>query len=1022
MMERGNLMMKSEGWLPVLILMCWLGACGPGDTVETAADTSASTGDVLESRSTEALVADAKTTNDGPGDHLDKRDPADIMLGEGMSGDAADVDDHDTDIDTGGCIPDCADKSCGPNGCGGTCGECQPVANPCLTPVCVDGKCYQDTADGECDDGNLCTVGDLCVGGECLPGQFALICDDDNSCTDDSCDPDDGCQHATLDGDCDDGNACTQGDQCESELCVPGPAVDCSDDNPCTEDDCEPELGCFYENEVAGAECGAGLACNGNGECLPCLPNCEGKECGDNGCGGACGECTTENMCLDPDCVAGACQYVPIDVGECDDGDDCTTGDHCVQGECVATGAVGCNDGLFCTDDLCIDGECAANPQAVFCVIDNLCVPSGTEDPLNPCQKCAPAASPLQWSPLEDGVSCGVGKVCFEGSCCDPEPNCIGVECGDDGCGGACGTCPGLQQACVNGECVCVPGCDGKECGGDGCGGTCGGECPLGLSCYEGLCCEPQCEGKDCGDDGCGGNCGTCPAYHVCVDEICACVPNCVNSECGDDKCGGSCGDCDVCGEECVNSKCTYTACEGLSCGDDGCGGSCGECEGGFVCPNGYCQAAPVIEWVSEVAEGWALEATDVAVTGDGAYILLGKRSYGVADLDLGGGVLPNLSDGASKGSFLASYEGNSEGDLTHQWSKSLPATTEHLGTDGQGNIYVSGYTGLGVDLGCGEIPLEPLSWTAFIIKYTSSGQCIWMVTAPTGSKVVNTVTDLKVAPSGAVYAMGKFWAETIQFGDGPELQHSSPGGGHPSNSDGFLVRLDKDGNHIWSQSFGGSYVNPENISLHGEDALFIMLGTDYYVGQPVSASTLKIDSTNGALLSEWPYPGTPLAHSNGNVYFLGGAGWSMSFGDDAYLCSAYSHNGLLGAVDGNNTYLWSKALCPPETSFQLDVMFDAPLLFGSPDGLLASWGKGPKEMVKIDVEGGDLAWYSFTWKVEGQQSPKEPSMAPALGPDGALYLFVHVPGGQTVEIMNHAFENSNPPPTTELFVAKVAH
>ena len=55
-------------------------------------------------------------------------------------------------------------------------------------------------------------------------------------------------------------------------------------------------------------------------------------------------------------------------------------------------------------------------------------------------------------------------------------PNCDGKECGDDGCGGVCGTCQEGETCNDNGSCVseCVPNCDGKECGDDGCGDVCG--------------------------------------------------------------------------------------------------------------------------------------------------------------------------------------------------------------------------------------------------------------------------------------------------------------------------------------------------------------------------------------------------------------------------------------------------------------------------------------------------------------------------------------------------------------------
>lgn len=58
---------------------------------------------------------------------------------------------------------------------------------------------------------------------------------------------------------------------------------------------------------------------------------------------------------------------------------------------------------------------------------------------------------------------------------------------------------------------ICVPSCSGKECGPDGCGGVCG-SCPKGYECLDYKCkCIPSCAGKECGDNGCGGSCGTCP-------------------------------------------------------------------------------------------------------------------------------------------------------------------------------------------------------------------------------------------------------------------------------------------------------------------------------------------------------------------------------------------------------------------------------------------------------------------------------------------------------------------------------
>ncbi|MBW2732670.1 MAG: hypothetical protein JRH20_09775 [Deltaproteobacteria bacterium] len=88
--------------------------------------------------------------------------------------------------------------------------------------------------------------------------------------------------------------------------------------------------------------------------------------------------------------------------------------------------------------------------------------------------------------------------------CCTPQ--CASKACGaDDGCGHACatGSCSGLQDACIAGECVCQPSCIGKACGAaDGCGGRCKvGFCGSNESCVAGgcLCSYVTCDGVCCG-------------------------------------------------------------------------------------------------------------------------------------------------------------------------------------------------------------------------------------------------------------------------------------------------------------------------------------------------------------------------------------------------------------------------------------------------------------------------------------------------------------------------------------------
>ena len=66
----------------------------------------------------------------------------------------------------------------------------------------------------------------------------------------------------------------------------------------------------------------------------------------------------------------------------------------------------------------------------------------------------------------------------------------------------------------------CVPACDAKTCGDDGCGGSCG-TCTAPATCVSSNCCTPECTDLVCGDDGCGGSCGDCGDGQQCTAGLC---------------------------------------------------------------------------------------------------------------------------------------------------------------------------------------------------------------------------------------------------------------------------------------------------------------------------------------------------------------------------------------------------------------------------------------------------------------------------------------------------------------------
>lgn len=97
--------------------------------------------------------------------------------------------------------------------------------------------------------------------------------------------------------------------------------------------------------------CCTGLSLDSNGRCAtptspppppppsaPCVPQCDGKTCGPDGCGSVCGACDSLSVCSTSTCDEGRCVLTPIagccqSDADCDDGNPCTL-DTCQTATC----------------------------------------------------------------------------------------------------------------------------------------------------------------------------------------------------------------------------------------------------------------------------------------------------------------------------------------------------------------------------------------------------------------------------------------------------------------------------------------------------------------------------------------------------------------------------------------------------------------------------------------------------------------------------------------------------------------
>ena len=293
---------------------------------------------------------------------------------------------------------------------------------------------------------------------------------------------------------------------------------------------------------------------------FPCIPSCDCEECGDDGCGGSCGECDDGNDCTTDTCVGGLClSESALDPGccaveaDCDDADICTK-EACFDHQCLYYPIHGCcNTKADCGElGICWDTTCdpwtkqckfekkSIIAQKVWgiacCDNDEDCGPDGIweedtnldglpgpDDPTtfdfcdyglcNHPPKSGPCgcSTHLDCYNAEDCsidycLECHCRHIWIQWQCCSNDAQCPsdGNACTDDKCDLETGTCKYIKKVCC---CASDDGCDD------------GDYCTIDV-CMPDLCCSHELDKDCCHEDE---ECDDCDpeTMDVCMNYVC---------------------------------------------------------------------------------------------------------------------------------------------------------------------------------------------------------------------------------------------------------------------------------------------------------------------------------------------------------------------------------------------------------------------------------------------------------------------------------------------------------------------
>ncbi len=775
-------------------------------------------------------------------------------------------------------------------GAGGSEFRCAKVGtkkpgDPCLAcnPTTTDAGVSNNTrwmpvSGGSCDDNDACTKDDTCVAGTCKGTYFGNLCADGLGCTTDNCDGKGGCKGNKLKSDW-----CLISGTCYMDK-TKDPTGTC---NVCDVTKTQLSWTPITDSCLIGGKCYS-KGDKHSGGCAECVP---AKSSTSWTVVGTTAGCLIEDSCKkvgekdDTTCMIcdpTAAPYAWTQIaGLCK-----------IGGTCYNKGAW--NNG-GCAQCVPSSSQSSWTVTTNNCLIYDVCYKSGAKNAIN-CSACDPAQDRYDWSPIAG--RCEISGSCYNEGDKHPE-GC--AEC-DTATSSTAWTVKGTTHCLIHNVCRASGVTDSSQCG----------ACDPTLDKYEWSPVSGQCkiDGVCYGSgDKHPGGCGECrPATSTTawtvtgtgclIDDTC--VPAAASNPAG-------CGKCDP-----TKSRTAWSG-TGTVCAIDGAcfakdakdSGGCAVCDpststSSWTKPAG-CLAAHA--WSKSFGGTSSDYPYAIAVDSNGNVYITGYYYYSI---NFGGNTLTSVG---SNDVFLASFTPAGK----HRWSKSFGGTSSDYGygvaTDGEGNVYITGYYYTSIDFGGGPLYSQG-STDVFVASFTSDGK--YRSSASFGGVNYDYGQGIAADASGNVYITGYF--------SGP----ASFGGTSLSNRgsyDIYLAAYGPTGKHRWSKSFGNTSSDygrglavdsAGNTYLTGEfytsidfggGTIYSSGGTDIFVASFSPSGAYRWSRASGGTSYDYGY-GVAVDNS-ANVFITGNFYGTASFGGSP-LTSPGSNSVYLASYTSGGTHRWS--------------------------------------------------------------------------------------------------------------------